>query len=155
MEAGTLGRRGGAGRRATKKEAPGQGGLSCRGPAPTYQQAFDGELLQAPVPRRVEDDRQRLVRGLDVANLYLVLHRASGSEARVQAAWVLTPSVGVGGTKPPTLSPACGQGQIHVGGWTPGGRRKQSLLANMLCNPGVSFTPRPGDCPGPGPGDPW
>lgn len=39
----------------------------------SYHDSFDREILQASVPRGVKDHRQRLVWGLDVANLHFVL----------------------------------------------------------------------------------
>ena len=85
-----------------RKEAWGRGSRSRRPPS-TYQQALDGEVLQAPVPRRVKDHGQGLVRGLDVADLYLVLCRASGKRAEGR---------GDGGLRAVTLP--CAQGLIPV-----------------------------------------
>ena len=76
---------GGEGGTGSEEGDLGQGGLSTAGPPSTYQQALDGELLQASVPWRVKDHGQCLVRGLDVADLYLVLcvERVEGRLKRV------------------------------------------------------------------------
>ena len=78
---------------------------TTRPPHRTYQHALDGEVLQASVPRGVKDHRQRLVRGLRVADLHLVLHGERGREAVTRAAWVPTPSAGTGAGEPSALSP--------------------------------------------------
>lgn len=39
----------------------------------SYHDSFDREILQASVPRGVKDHRQRLVGGLDVADLHFIL----------------------------------------------------------------------------------
>lgn len=114
----------------------GRGDLSSRSPTSTYQQAFDGELLQAPVPRRVKDHRQGLVWGLDVADFYLVLCRGRGRSADghgrdtqcKEGAW----------THPLSL---CGQGQIPM----QCSRREQSL-SSRVCTRGL--TPTAGECRG-------
>lgn len=107
----------GAQPRVVRKEAWGGGISAAAGPTSTYQHAFDGELLQAPVPRRVKDHRQGLVRGLDVADLYLVLCRARGRRADGRAVRVVTPSARRRAWTH-SLSP-CGQGQIPVQCSTP------------------------------------
>lgn len=57
------------------------------GPQGSYHDSFDGEVLQASVPRGVKDHRQCLVGSLDVANLHFILEgcRAAAACATVLA----------------------------------------------------------------------
>ena len=79
-------------------------------PRSTYQHALDGEVLQASVPRGVEDHGQRPVRGLGVANLHLILRRDRGREAVTPAP--VTRGRAGGWRTICSLSP-WGQGQMH------------------------------------------
>lgn len=59
----------------------------------SYHNSFDREILQASVPRGVKDHRQRLVWGLDVANLHFVLE---GYREAAACVTVLTPKAPCG-----------------------------------------------------------
>lgn len=60
-----------------------------RGLQGSYHDPFDGEVLQASVPRGVEDYGQRLVGSLDVADLHFVLegHREAAGDATKSCTW--------------------------------------------------------------------
>ena len=150
--------------------ALGTGGRSVRGrgwepgrrrepgvhPAPsprgTYQHALDGEVLQASVPRGVEDHGQRPVRGLGVADLHLILRGDRGREA-VTPAPVARGRAG-GWRTICSLSP-WGQGQMH---WVIQPQKRGSGKAELTVlylNPRaaestwVPFTLAPDGCQGP------
>lgn len=108
------------GRQAVRKEASKQGGCSHCALTRAYQQVFDGEVLQSSVPGRVKDNRQCLVWGLDIANLYFILGRENGRKAGTHATWVLASCTEMGSVESSTLSPLVAkEGHICVGCWTP------------------------------------
>lgn len=130
-------------------------GAALRPPRGTYQQALDGEVLQASVPRRVKDHGQRPVRGLRVADLHLVLHGERGREAVTRAAWVPTPSAGIRAAEPSALSPRGVKGKC-TGVIQPQKRGSgKAELTVLYVNPRseestrVPITLAPGGCQGP------